>query len=99
MHALKRFEKFQRKVSKNFTKEAFCLKADIKHYFREVNHSILINLIEKKIKDEKAIGLILKILKNSVSRERERDASNFFKKQRDASGQFDQPIFCECLSR
>ena len=74
-YALKRFEKFQRKVTKNFTKEAFCLKADIEHYFLEINHDILMGIINKRIKDEGIMALIKKIVENSVRRERERDAT------------------------
>src|SRR3989344_6800644 len=57
LFALKRFEKFARKVTNNLTSEGYCLKADIKHYFEEVNHQILIKLLKKKIKDEKTISL------------------------------------------
>ena len=53
LFALKRFDEFKRKVSRNgknkgwFNKnqiKGFCLKADLKHYFEEVNHEILINI-------------------------------------------------------
>ena len=62
--ALSRFDFFKRKVSKNNTKKCFILKADIRHYFDEVSHEILINIIKRKIKDEKVIWLIKKILSN-----------------------------------
>jgi len=62
--ALERFDKFKRKVSKNNTKECFVLKADIKHYFENVDHEILLDIISKKIKDEKVFWLIKKILTN-----------------------------------
>jgi len=62
LKAIERFDKFKRIVSKNNTRECFVLKADIKHYFEEVDHQILINIIRKKIKDEKAIWLIERIL-------------------------------------
>ncbi|MFH1823322.1 MAG: reverse transcriptase domain-containing protein [archaeon] len=64
LYALKRFDKFKRKVSKNNHRACFVFKADIKHYFKEVNHDILLNILRKKIKDEKTINLINKILKN-----------------------------------
>lgn len=77
LFALQRFEEFRRKVTKNFTKEAFCLKADIKHYFQEVDNDILLSILKKKIADEKVIWLIQQILNNNtnfrVQRERERD--------------------------
>ena len=64
LFALKRFDYFKRKVTCNLIKEAFCFKADIKHYFQEINHNYLIDILEKKIKDDKLIRLIKKILVN-----------------------------------
>ena len=62
--ALKRFDLFKRKVTHNLKSEAFCFKADIKHYFQEVNHNILLKIIKRKIKDERIIWLIKQILRN-----------------------------------
>jgi RNA-directed DNA polymerase len=70
LFALKRFNFFKRKVTFNLKKEAFCLKADIKHYFQEVNQDILLHIIKRKIKDEKVIWLIEKILKNFNNKEK-----------------------------
>jgi len=73
LFALKRFDEFKRKVSRNgkikgwFNNnqiKGYCLKADIKHYFPEVNHDILISIIKRKIKDPRVIWLIKKIIKN-----------------------------------
>ena len=75
LFAIKRFYKFMRKVSRNgkingwFNNnqiKGFCLKADIKHYFEEVDHEILLNIIKEKITDEKVIWLIERILNNNV---------------------------------
>lgn len=72
LFALKRFNKFQRKVTKNFAIPTFCLKADVKHYFQEVNHKILMDIIGKKIKDRQVLNLINKVNANFESqRERE----------------------------
>jgi len=89
LFAIKRLDKFVRKVSRNGEingwlninqVKGYCLKADIKHYFEEVNHKILIGLIEKRIKDNQTIWLVNQILENSANfemqRERERE-SNF----------------------
>ncbi len=74
LFALQRFDEFRRKVTRNFTYSGFCLKADIKHYFQEVNHDILMEIICKKIKDEKIIQLIRRILNNAnFGRQRERE--------------------------
>ncbi|MBS3084318.1 hypothetical protein J4411_00185 [Candidatus Pacearchaeota archaeon] len=62
--AIKRFEKFQKNVTHNFSKEAFCLKADVQHYFREIDRKILLEIVKKKIKCERTIKLIKIILNN-----------------------------------
>jgi len=73
-YALRRFDKFKRKVSKNGTKigkisnndvRGYCLKADIKHYFEEVDHDILLKILAKKVNDRDAMWLIKQIVKNS----------------------------------
>jgi len=65
LFALKRFDLFKRKVTNNLRSEAFCLKADIKHYFQEINHDFLMEIIKRKISGEKVISLIEKILANT----------------------------------
>ncbi len=72
LFAIKRFDKFSLKVTNNNSSEAYCLKADIKHYFQEVDHNILLKLIQKKIKDERFIWLSKRI----IERERERLGQN-----------------------
>lgn len=89
--ALRRLEKFIRQVSKNgrpFTKgypennvvKGFCLKADIKHYFHEIDHTILLTILQRKINDRKVIWLIQQILSNT-SPEREREMANTLMKE------------------
>jgi hypothetical protein len=64
LFAVKRFNKFSRKVTNNFTTCGFCLKSDVKHYFQSVVHEKLIEIINRKIKDEKILWLIWQILNN-----------------------------------
>jgi len=64
LFALKRFENFQRKVTHNFSKQVFYFRADIKHYFQEVDRDRLLNIIRKKISCEKTLNLINLILNN-----------------------------------
>jgi retron-type reverse transcriptase len=87
LFAIKRFKKFVRKVSRNGKQngwfnnnqiKGYCLKADIKHYFQTVNHEILLQIIKRKITDEKVIWLIEKILNPLDSRERERETRTIF---------------------
>ena len=71
--ALQKFDQFKRKVSRNGkTKgwfnnnqiKGYCLKADIKHYFEEVDNFILLKIIKRKIRCSKTIWLIKQILNN-----------------------------------
>ena len=62
--ALKRFDLFKRRTTNNLQTKAFCLKADIKHYFQEVDRDILLNIIRKKINCDKTLNLIKLILNN-----------------------------------
>ena len=64
LNAIKRFDKFKQKVSKNNTGNCYVFKADVKHYFDEVNHNLLINILRKRINDKKVISLISKVLEN-----------------------------------
>ena len=66
LKAIERFDKFKRKVSRNNTRKCFILKADIKHYFEEINHDILMNIIENKIGDKDVLWLIKIIIHNKT---------------------------------
>lgn len=72
LKALQRFDYFKRKVTRNNTRKGFVLKADVYHYFENVNHNILINIIKRKIKDERIIWMIKQILNNFASQEQGR---------------------------
>ncbi len=74
--AIKRLEKFIRSINttpREKTKEKinlptpkiYCLKCDISKYFENVNHKILLEIIKKKITDERVVWLIEKILNSS----------------------------------
>lgn len=72
LNAVNRFDYFKKKASKNNTRNCYILKADIKKYFENVDHNILINIIRKKIKDPTLLWLIKMILANNVGIEREK---------------------------
>lgn len=102
LFALKRFEKFVKRISKNgkikgaINKnqvKGYCLKADIKHYFQEIDHNILLKIIQKKITDKKIFSLIGKIIRTQTE---EREREQYFK--RHAPWQSNFSIFCKCLS-
>ena len=64
LFALNQLEKFRRKITCNFVSKGYCLKADIKHYFQEVDRNILLKIIKRKIICEKTLNLIKLILDN-----------------------------------
>lgn len=84
LKAVQRFDLFKRKVSRNNTRPCYVLKADIKHYFEEVDHAILLALINKHVKDSQVMWLVQQILANTPHlevkrtlerRERERESN------------------------
>jgi retron-type reverse transcriptase len=73
LYALERLDIYINKVTQNGKLNGWfnsnqtkghCLKCDIKHYFQEVDHKILTDIIRRKIADEDVIWLINQILSN-----------------------------------
>ncbi len=64
LNAIKRFDGCKRTVSKNNTLPCYVLKADIRKYFDNVDHSTLLSIIKKRVKDAKIMWLIRKIFSN-----------------------------------
>lgn len=62
--AVKRLRHFAWKLSKNSTETVWFLKADIRKFFDSIDHDILLDLVKNRIKDEKAIALIEKIIRS-----------------------------------
>ncbi len=91
LKALRRFDFFKRKASKNNTAKCYVLKADIKKYFENVDHKILLGIVSEKIADARIMWLVKKILSNSVG--------GGAKRSWDASRQSDFSVFCKCLSQ
>lgn len=61
---VKRLVKFTRIVSKNYTKDCWVLKLDIKKFFASVDHNILMNLLKKKINDPDILWLLKEVIKS-----------------------------------
>lgn len=76
--ALKRLNHFIRKVSCNNHRSCYYLKADIRHYFQEVNQNILLQILRKKVSDEKTLNLI-KIINTNFGTKRERESINLLR--------------------
>ena len=66
LKAIKRFDYFKRKASSNNSKSCYVLKADIRKYFENVDHDVLMEVIKSKINDGRIIWLIRAILNNCV---------------------------------
>lgn len=62
--AVWRFDEFKRKVTKNNTRKGYVLKADVRKYFDNIEHKILLEIIGRKIKDKKVMWLIEKIVRS-----------------------------------
>jgi retron-type reverse transcriptase len=62
--ALKRFQSFVYKVSKNNTKNIWVLKCDIRKFFASIDQDILFEILRKHIKDEDIIWLIHRVVKS-----------------------------------
>jgi retron-type reverse transcriptase len=62
--ALKSLEKMCRRQSRNYTRNFYYLKCDIKKFFDNVDHNILLDILRRTIKDKKFIWLIGEILKS-----------------------------------
>ena len=60
--AVGRLEKFTRIVSKNYTKDCWALKLDIKKFFASVDHGILFGLLKLKVKDKNTLWLLSQII-------------------------------------
>ena len=62
--ALKRYEEFSRKVTKNFKQSAWVLKLDIRKFFASVNQEILLNILSKRIKCPKTFSIVSMVVKS-----------------------------------
>lgn len=60
--AVQAFIKMSRKASKNNTSKLLVLKCDIKKFFANVDHQILIKLLRTKIKDDDFVNLLTEII-------------------------------------
>lgn len=60
--AIYRFLKFYRKVSKNNTQICWILKCDIKKFFDNIDHEILLDILKKNIADPDIICLLERII-------------------------------------
>jgi retron-type reverse transcriptase len=60
-------EQLQRKVSCNNSSTAYALKCDVKKFFDSIDHSFLLTIIKRRIKDQNAIDLLEEIIESFLS--------------------------------
>src|SRR3989344_1689624 len=66
--ALDRFRRFGYIVSKNNTQTCWTLKCDIRKFFENIDHNILIKILERHIKDKNSIWLLGNIIESFHSK-------------------------------
>jgi RNA-directed DNA polymerase len=76
-------QKILRKVSRNNTVPCYALKCDVKKFFDSINHNILLEILGRKIKEERTFSLITELIhsypkKAESEREREREREREF---------------------
>ena len=60
--AINRFRYFERKVSKNNTKQCYILKCDVRKFFANIDHQILKNILARHIQDTDTLKLLSNII-------------------------------------
>ncbi|HXK39669.1 MAG TPA: reverse transcriptase domain-containing protein, partial [Candidatus Paceibacterota bacterium] len=60
--AMDRFRRFAYAASKNHTKTVWVLKCDIRKFFANINHRVLVAILEKNIADKKVIRLLSEVI-------------------------------------
>lgn len=60
--AIQRFKNFSVIVSKNHTKTCWVLKCDIKKFFASIDHKILLDILQKHIRDEDVLWLLGQVI-------------------------------------
>lgn len=65
--ALRRFQNFGDRVSKNHTKQCYVLKCDIKKFFASIDQSILMDILAQRIIDKGILWLLERVIKSFSS--------------------------------
>ncbi len=62
--AVRRLEGFVRRVSRNYRQPCWALQFDIRKFFDSVDHDILLQLLARKVRDERTNGLLEEIVRS-----------------------------------
>lgn len=60
--AVNRLKTLSLKQSKNNKTNFYCLKCDVKKFFDNINHQVLVDILKRKIRDENILNLIQEII-------------------------------------
>lgn len=60
--AINRFREYGRIVSHNYTRTAWILKCDIRKFFANINHNILLNILRRQIRDNNTQWLLREVI-------------------------------------
>ncbi len=66
--AINRLREFKYKVGKNNTRTVWVLKCDIRKFFENIDHEILLDILKSYISDEKVIWLLHEVIKSFYSK-------------------------------
>ena len=69
--ANERFKHFARKVSKNYTRTCWILKCDIRKFFANIDHKILIRILERHINDKDVVWLLTRVIESFNTKDRD----------------------------
>jgi RNA-directed DNA polymerase len=62
--AINKFRKYFCKVSKNNTKSCWVLKCDIRKFFANIDHGILVGILKEYVSDEDIMGLLENVIRS-----------------------------------
>jgi retron-type reverse transcriptase len=68
--AINRFREYARKISRNHTRTAWVLKCDIRKFFANIDHQILLSILGRNIKDENTLWLLTQIIGSFYTKNR-----------------------------
>ncbi len=60
--ALKRFQQFGNRVSKNHTKQVWVLKCDIRKFFASIDQDVLMKILQERIGDQDILWLLRRVI-------------------------------------
>ena len=62
--AVNRFRKYARKVSKNHTRTVWILKCDIRKFFANIDHKILLDILKRRMSNKDTVWLLNEVIKS-----------------------------------